>query len=76
MNSQVIKAIDNANMAKVYIRGTMVLMDLLKDSDTWNDDYRRDAFYSVESVLDMAINELNNIKLEENSNEQKTKKSL
>ena len=72
----IIKVIDSANMAKVYIRGAMVLMDLLKDSDTWNDDYRRDAFYSVETVLDMAINELNNIKLEENSNEQKTKKSL
>jgi len=72
----IIKVIDSANMAKVYIRGGMVLMDLLKDSDTWNDDYRRDAFYSVETVLDMAINELNNIKLEENSNEQKTKKSL
>jgi len=61
MNSQVIKAIDNANMAKVYIRGTMVLMDLLKDSDTWNDDYVRDAFYSVESILELAVKELDEI---------------
>ena len=63
---QTIKAIDNANMAKVYIRGTMVLMDLLKDSDTWNEDYRRDAFYSVESVLELAIKELDEISNEKN----------
>jgi len=61
MTTQEIKAIDNADMAKVYIRGTMVLMDLLKDSDTWNEDYIRDAFYSVESVLELAIKELDEI---------------
>ncbi|QOP42491.1 hypothetical protein FJR45_00375 [Sulfurimonas sediminis] len=56
-----IKAIDNANMAKVYIRGAIVLTDLLKNSSEWNEDYIRDAFFSIESVLDLAINELNNI---------------
>jgi len=61
MTTQEIKAIDNANMAKVYIRGAMVLMDLLKDSDTWNEDYVRDAFYSVESVLELAVKELDEI---------------
>ncbi|MEN4053286.1 hypothetical protein [Sulfurimonas sp. NWX79] len=58
---QTIKAIDNADMAKVYIRGAMVLIDLLKDSSTWNEDYIRDAFYSVESVLELATRELDEI---------------